>query len=370
MEQDPQAVASSICQQELLCHCCYDILLDPTTLTCGHSFCRHCLAQWWDSSRKKECPECREKWEGFPKINILLRETTQKLFCADVQRRRAEIQADPNVSQSLLAFQRHGGNSGRSNTSWQRGAKLFLYGAFAAFVCVAVKEVLFSFRRSSLAPDDQRPNKPVPHWTPEEVGSWLDQLGPWTQLYRESFLEHSINGRLLLMLEEEELFSPPFHVLNTAQRRTILAELDQLKSPLTKTPQNLWEYKLEPGWPQWAEFLVMCLLLPYMLIAEFAWSWLSVQYWTSHFIVVNAALLSVLEGFALWRLWNRAEIRTLPRKMWNHSWSMILQGLAFALIWPFVPQFVCNCFFYWALYCSPVVNIDRVVRQLIYPETQ
>ncbi|XP_053713482.1 bifunctional apoptosis regulator-like isoform X1 [Synchiropus splendidus] len=427
MEQDPRAEASSICQQELLCHCCYDILLDPTTLTCGHSFCRHCLAQWWVSSRKKECPECREKWEGFPKINILLRETTQKLFCADVQRRRAEIQADPNVSQSLLAFQRHGGNSGRSNTSRQRGAKLFLYGAFAAFVCVAVKEVLFSFSRSSLAPDDQRPNKPVPHWTPEEVGSWLDQLGPWTQLYRESFLEHSINGRLLLMLEEEELFSPPFHVLNTAQRRTILAELDQLKSPLTKTPQNLWEYKeensgkslfllyalkrsprltlfylylfdyyetflpffsvccppannrtessflstqLEPGWPQWAEFLVMCLLLPYMLIAEFAWSWLSVQYWTSHFIIVNAALLSVLEGFALWRLWNRAEIRTLPRKMWNHSWSMILQGFAFALLWPFVPQFVCNCFFYWALYCSPVVNIDRVVRQLISPETQ
>lgn len=58
---------------EFSCHCCYDILVNPTTLNCGHSFCRHCLALWWASSKKTECPECREKWEGFPKVNILLR---------------------------------------------------------------------------------------------------------------------------------------------------------------------------------------------------------------------------------------------------------------------------------------------------------
>lgn len=58
---------------EFLCHCCYDILVNPTTLNCGHSFCRHCLALWCVSSKKNECPECREKWEGFPKVNILLR---------------------------------------------------------------------------------------------------------------------------------------------------------------------------------------------------------------------------------------------------------------------------------------------------------
>ncbi|MEQ2173063.1 hypothetical protein GOODEAATRI_027809, partial [Goodea atripinnis] len=64
---------SNISEAEFSCHCCYDILVNPTTLTCGHNFCRHCLALWWESSHKNECPECREKWEGFPKINILLR---------------------------------------------------------------------------------------------------------------------------------------------------------------------------------------------------------------------------------------------------------------------------------------------------------
>lgn len=75
MSEPPLSITSStiISEQEFSCHCCYDILVNPTTLTCGHNFCRHCLALWWESSHKNECPECREKWEGFPKINILLR---------------------------------------------------------------------------------------------------------------------------------------------------------------------------------------------------------------------------------------------------------------------------------------------------------
>lgn len=75
LSEPPQSPPSTtnISEHEFSCHCCYDILVNPTTLTCGHNFCRHCLALWWESSHKNECPECREKWEGFPKINILLR---------------------------------------------------------------------------------------------------------------------------------------------------------------------------------------------------------------------------------------------------------------------------------------------------------
>lgn len=48
----------------------------------------------------------------------------------------------------------------------------------------------------------------------------------------------------------------------------------------------------------------------------------------------------------------------------------VISGVAFAILWPFVPQFVCNCLFYWALYFSPIINIDLVVQQLMHPETQ
>lgn len=62
--------------------------------------------------------------------------------------------------------------------------------------------------------------------------------------------------------------------------------------------------------------------------------------------------------------------RNLPSQMWNHTWKMLSQGFAFALLWPLVPQFICNCFFYWALYFSPMINIYLVVKQLMHPETQ
>lgn len=146
----PRASTTRLSKQEFSCHCCYEILVNPTTLTCGHNFCRHCLALWWESSYKNECPECREKWEGFPKVNILLRyvfftswmrhkvmfgvmarirpnlkrnsqpfnelhflsmlcsqrDATDKLFSVPVQRRKAEIQASTTICRSLLAFER------------------------------------------------------------------------------------------------------------------------------------------------------------------------------------------------------------------------------------------------------------------------
>ncbi|GAA6067035.1 bifunctional apoptosis regulator isoform X1, partial [Tachysurus ichikawai] len=99
---------SGVLECVLSCHCCYDVLVNPTTLTCGHSFCRHCLALWWESSHRTECPECREPWHGFPKVNILLRDAVEKLYGADVKRRCEEIQSNVSISRSLLAFQRFG----------------------------------------------------------------------------------------------------------------------------------------------------------------------------------------------------------------------------------------------------------------------
>ncbi|KAL1005127.1 hypothetical protein UPYG_G00054890 [Umbra pygmaea] len=430
-----RSVNPLISEDQFACHCCYDILVNPTTLNCGHSFCRHCLALWWDSSRKTECPECREKWEGFPKVNILLRDAVERLFQDVVTRRRAEIHGNPKTSQSLLAFQRYGDeqavrDSNRSHSG--RGAGGFFSGVLTALTCVAVVLLVYHWS-SGDGVHDLLVSKPVSKWTPEEVLFWLENLGPWASHYRESFLKENVNGRLLLMLGEEELNRHPFNIENLAHRRAVLAELDRVKELGVKPPQNLWEYKavnagkslfllyslkssprltllylylfdyyetflpflhtccpafspisqpmedglplnnqlsVHPTWHQWVEFLVKYLLLPYQLIAEFAWDWLSVHYWTSRFIIVNAVLLSVLEGCAVWRLYSRAAIRSLPQKMWGHFWRMSSQGFAFALFWPVIPQFACNCLFYWALYFNPIINIDLVVQQVMHPDTR
>lgn len=43
--------------KELDCHVCYNVMLDPTTTPCGHTFCRKCLARILDHSSL--CPVCR-----------------------------------------------------------------------------------------------------------------------------------------------------------------------------------------------------------------------------------------------------------------------------------------------------------------------
>jgi hypothetical protein len=40
------------------CSVCHDVLTDPVSLACGHSFCRACAVRWFTSSAKL-CPECR-----------------------------------------------------------------------------------------------------------------------------------------------------------------------------------------------------------------------------------------------------------------------------------------------------------------------
>ncbi|XP_047570012.1 bifunctional apoptosis regulator isoform X2 [Lutra lutra] len=370
-----QSTSPQISVSEFSCHCCYDILVNPTTLNCGHSFCRHCLALWWASSKKTECPECREKWEGFPKVNILLRDAIEKLFPDAIKKRHEDIHQNNDIVQSLAAFQKYGHdqvplapNTGRANP--QRGGGFFS-GVLTALTGVAV--VLLVYHWSSRESEhDLLVHKAVAKWTAEEVVLWLEQLGPWASLYRDRFLAERVNGRLLLTLTEEEFSRAPYTIENSSHRRAILLELERVKALGVKPPQNLWEYKdlREPTWKQWREFLVKYSFLPYQLIAEFAWDWLEVHYWTSRFLIVNAMLLSVLELFSFWRIWSRSELKTVPQRMWNHFWKVSTQGLFVAMFWPLIPQFVCNCLFYWALYFNPIINIDLVVKEVRRLETQ
>ncbi|XP_077172988.1 bifunctional apoptosis regulator isoform X2 [Paroedura picta] len=396
---------------EFCCPCCYDILVRPTTLNCGHSFCRHCLALWWASSKKNECPECRQTWEGFPKVNILLRDAIEKLFPEATEQRKEDIQQNADVARSLAAFQKYGSDqasaaphAGRTDP---RG-RGFFSGVLTALSCVAV--VLLGYHWSSREmEDDLLVHKPVARWGAEEVVHWLGQLGPWAALYKERFLLERVNGRLLLTLTDEDLARAPYAIENSSHRKAIMAELERVKALGVKPPQNLWEYKAVH--PSKAVFLLYALkssprltllylylfdytdlFLPFLhticpepdqeeadfedvlakllLIAEFAWDWLEVHYWTSRFIIVNAMLLSALELFSCWRLWSRRELRTVPRRMWNHFWKMSTQGLLVAIFWPFIPQFLCNCLFYWALYFNPIINIDLVVKEVRRLDTQ
>ena len=64
--------------EDVSCVVCSEVLVDPCTLHCGHSFCLLCLASIWKSKslpspNNLQCPVCREPWGSYPGINIQLR---------------------------------------------------------------------------------------------------------------------------------------------------------------------------------------------------------------------------------------------------------------------------------------------------------
>uniref|UniRef100_A0A8B9GV36 RING-type domain-containing protein n=1 Tax=Astyanax mexicanus TaxID=7994 RepID=A0A8B9GV36_ASTMX len=44
----------SLAQDEFSCSVCLDLLKDPVTISCGHSFCMVCINGFWDQEDQKK----------------------------------------------------------------------------------------------------------------------------------------------------------------------------------------------------------------------------------------------------------------------------------------------------------------------------
>ncbi len=58
-------------EQELVCSICLEILNQPVTLVCGHTFCKSCVQKLYYSTNKK-CALCNTIIDFIPGINIVL----------------------------------------------------------------------------------------------------------------------------------------------------------------------------------------------------------------------------------------------------------------------------------------------------------
>ncbi|XP_056336195.1 finTRIM family, member 16 [Danio aesculapii] len=83
----------SVAQDEFSCSVCLDLLKDPVTIPCGHSYCMSCISGCWDQDEQKgvySCPQCRQTFTPRPTLgkNTILAEVLEKLKKTKLQAAR------------------------------------------------------------------------------------------------------------------------------------------------------------------------------------------------------------------------------------------------------------------------------------------
>ncbi|XP_036972057.1 tripartite motif-containing protein 16-like [Acanthopagrus latus] len=71
-------------QEKLHCSICLDLLKDPVTIPCGHSFCMNCVRSYWEEQDQKKicsCPQCRQTFQPSPALmkNTMLADLVEEL---------------------------------------------------------------------------------------------------------------------------------------------------------------------------------------------------------------------------------------------------------------------------------------------------
>ncbi|BFZ02970.1 hypothetical protein BsWGS_06009 [Bradybaena similaris] len=408
--------------EDFACAVCFLLAVQPTSLLCGHTFCRTCLAKWYLASGKKQCPLCGQAYQGHPKINIHIKNMMEKLCPTQLSDREKSLDDSAEDKEILRRFD----EALRIDTRRMYSTRAFCHGIiFSVFVAITAYLTWYwrSSERSSFAV------KPVKLWKPHDVTAWLEDF-TWASVYANKSIETNTDGSMLLALSEESLLRL-FNVSEPAHQAALLSAVAILKERDIKMPSTLWEYKnLFPGrclfiahgmkafprttilclWmyfyeemftpflkvttdtmqtgtetalnisvastmlleteiktSQWVSFSFNALALPQWLVVSAAYQMITHDSFTLVMVVTNAILIQVLEIFWLLSFFSdQWEERDITRSLVNYGKHLLL-AFTCMVIWPIIPGIFCDILFYCSLYVRPLVMCRSVYLKLRQP---
>ncbi|XP_073720567.1 tripartite motif-containing protein 16-like isoform X6 [Misgurnus anguillicaudatus] len=101
-----------VSQDQFICSICLDLLKDPVTIPCGHSYCMSCITNCWnqdDQKRNYSCPQCRQTFNTRPDLgkNVMLANMVEDLRRLQTDRSAVSSAGPEDVKCDVCTERKH-----------------------------------------------------------------------------------------------------------------------------------------------------------------------------------------------------------------------------------------------------------------------